>query len=109
MDIKPVQPSKPFNFVTDEGMVMEVKPVQWLKQPYPISVTDEGIVMDVKPVQPSKPFKDVTEEGIVMEVKPVQWLKQPYPISVTDEGMVMDVKPVQLPYLLLVDYQYYTL
>ena len=27
MDVKPVQPSKPFKDVTEEGIVMEVKPV----------------------------------------------------------------------------------
>ena len=51
---------------------MEVKPVQPSKQPLPISVTDDGMVMDIKPVQPSKPFNFVTDEGMVMEVKPVQ-------------------------------------
>ena len=51
----------------------------------------------------------VTELGMVMEVKPVQPRKQSYPKLVTELGIVMEVKPVQLMYLLLVDYQYYTL
>ena len=52
---------------------MEVKPVQLLKHPFPNEVTDEGIVMEVKP-QPAKQSSpnEVTDEGIVMEVKPQQ-------------------------------------
>ena len=38
--------------VTDEGMVMLVKPVQPENAPSPMYVTDEGMVMLVKPVQP---------------------------------------------------------
>ena len=44
-----------------------------------------------------------------MEVKPLQPEKQASSNEVTDEGIVMEVKPVQPQYLLLVDYQYYTL
>ena len=40
------------------------------KQYPPSEVTDEGIVMEVKPLQPLKhPPNEVTDEGIVMEVK----------------------------------------
>ena len=46
---------------------------------------------------------------MVIEVKPLQYAKQKSPNEVTDEGMVIEVKPLQLEYLLLVDYQYYTL
>ena len=46
---------------------------------------------------------------MVIEVKPLQPSKQPPPNEVTDEGMVIEVKPLQPEYLLLVDYQYYTL
>ena len=53
--------------------------------------------------------KEVTEEGIVMLVKFVQYLKQSLPKEVTEEGIVMLDKPLQPQYLLLVDYQYYTL
>ena len=52
---------------------------------------------------------EVTEEGIVILVKPEQPEKQPFPKEVTEEGMVMLVKPEQQEYLLLVDYQCYTL
>ena len=52
---------------------------------------------------------EVTEEGIVMFVKPKQPEKQDLPKEVTEEGIVMFVKPKQEAYLLLVDYQYYTL
>ena len=38
--------------VTDEGMVIEVKPVQSSKALYSMLVTDKGIVTEVKPVQP---------------------------------------------------------
>ena len=40
------------NEVTDEGIVMEVKPSQQLKQNSPYEVTDEAIVMEVKALQP---------------------------------------------------------
>ena len=53
--------------------------------------------------------KLVTELGMVMEVKLMQLLKHPYPKLVTELGMVMEVKLMQSAYLLLVDYQYYTL
>ena len=46
---------------------------------------------------------------MVIDVKPLQNTKQLSPNDVTDEGMVIDVKPLQNTYLLLVDYQYYTL
>ena len=46
---------------------------------------------------------------MVIEVKPLQLAKHSDPNEVTDEGMVIEVKPLQLEYLLLVDYQYYTL
>lgn len=36
-------------------------------------------------------------------------MKQFSPNEVTDEGIMIDVKLLQCEYLLLVDYQYYTL
>ena len=51
----------------------------------------------------------VTEFGIVIDVKLLQPWKATSPILVTEFGMVIDVKPEQPEYLLLVDYQYYTL
>ena len=66
---------------------------------------------DVKPVQPEKQdsSSEVTDDGIAMDVKPVQPEKQDSSSEVTDAAIVTDVKPVQPEYLLLVDYQYYTL
>ena len=52
---------------------------------------------------------DVTDEGIVMEVRLLQPAKQPSSNDLIDEGIVMEVKLLQSKYLLLVDYQYYTL
>ena len=46
---------------------------------------------------------------MVMEVKLLQSRKQSCPKVVTEFGMVMEVKLLQDLYLLLVDYQYYTL
>ncbi len=69
------------------------------------------MVIEVKPLQSSKQDRpnEVTDEGMVIEVKPLQPLKQDSPNDVTDEGMVIEVKPLQSLYLLLVDYQCYTL
>ena len=53
--------------------------------------------------------KDVTEEGMVMEVKLVHFKKQEPSIDLMLEGIVMEVKLLQIQYLLLVDYQCYTL
>ena len=39
------------NEVTDEGMVIELKPLQPWKQLSPIEVPDEGMVIEVKLVQ----------------------------------------------------------
>ena len=44
-----------------------------------------------------------------MLVKPEQSEKQYFPKEVTEEGIVTLVKPEQYMYLLLVDYQCYTL
>ena len=69
------------------------------------------MVIEVKPLQPEKQDSpnEVTDEGMVIEVKPLQPKKQPSPNEVTEEGMVMEVKALQPEYLLLVDYQCYTL
>ena len=68
-------------------------------------------MIDVKPEHSSKANSPilVTEFGMVIDVKPEQPEKAPSPILVTEFGIVIDVKPVHSPYLLLVDYQYYTL
>ena len=46
---------------------------------------------------------------MVTEVKLQQLLKHPFPKLVTDDGMLIEVKLLHCQYLLLVDYQYYTL
>ena len=106
--------------VTDEGIVIEVKPLNPEHKFDGIRSTlspnvkvlifvqlengkpfDEQFrtfhVTEVKPVQPSKAALPilVTPSGIVTEVKPVQSLKASSPILVTDEGIVTEVKPVQ--------------
>ena len=69
------------------------------------------MVIDVKPEQPEKaPLSIlVTELGIVTDVKLLQPKKAKLLILVTEFGIVIDVKLLQSSYLLLVDYQYYTL
>ena len=59
-------------------MVIEVKPLQFLKQDSPNEVTDEGMVIEVKPLQPWKQdsLNEVTDEGMVIEVKYLQPSKQ---------------------------------
>ena len=52
---------------------------------------------------------EVTDEGILIDVKLLQSSKHILPNELTNEGISMDVKPLQSAYLLLVDYQYYTL
>ena len=52
---------------------------------------------------------EVTDEGIMIDVKLLQPEKQYSPNEVTDEGILIDVKLLQDEYLLLVDYQCYTL
>ena len=52
---------------------------------------------------------DVIDEGILMEVKSLQFEKQYSSTEVIESGISMEVKPLQSEYLLLVDYQYYTL
>ena len=44
-----------------------------------------------------------------MVVKLLHFWKQYDPNDVTDEGILMEVKSLQFEYLLLVDYQCYTL
>ena len=48
-----MQPEKQYspNEVTEEGIVMEVKPLQSQKHSSPNEVTEEGMVIEVKPRQ----------------------------------------------------------
>ena len=52
---------------------------------------------------------EVIPSGRVKLVNPLQPLNAELPISVTLDGMFILVNPLQYTYLLLVDYQYYTL
>ena len=46
---------------------------------------------------------------MLIEVKLLQLEKQYSPKLVTDDGMLIEAKLLHVEYLLLVDYQYYTL
>ena len=69
------------------------------------------IIACVSPVHPEKAQSPilVTELGIVTEVRLLQLKKAQPPILVTELGIVTEVRPLHRKYLLLVDYQYYTL
>lgn len=67
---------------------MEVKLLQYAKHKEPIDVTDAGMVIEVKLLHPQK---------------------QTLLNDVTDGGIVIEVKFLQSQYLLLADYQCYTL
>ena len=69
------------------------------------------MVIEVNFVQPEKQLspKLITDDGIVTDFKPSHQKKHSSPKLVTDDGMVIDFKFLQPLYLLLVDYQYYTL
>ena len=60
------------------------------------------------PLKASLPIV-VTLLGMVTEVRELQPLKANCPIVVTLLGMVTEIRELQPLYLLLVDYQYYTL
>ena len=68
--------------------MIDVRFEQFLNAPYPISVT---------------------EFGIVMEVRLLQFAKACSSILVIELGIVIVLSPLHSEYLLLVDYQYYTL
>ena len=112
---------------------MEVRLEQYIKVLSFNFVRELGSRMEVRFLQPKKQILPifVTEEGISIEANLVHEAKQPSPIIVTDFGIVKDVNavPSKIPsgnfsmgprivaelkllhpqYLLLVDYQYYTL
>ena len=68
-------------------------------------------MMLVKEEQPEKQYSlnADTDDGIVTLTKEEQCAKHPNSNSVTDDGIVTLAKEEQSEYLLLVDYQYYTL
>ena len=51
----------------------------------------------------------VTDSPMLTDARDLQELKANSPIVVTELGMLTDAREVQPLYLLLVDYQYYTL
>ena len=73
---------------TEFGIVTEVKLEQSMKALFPILLTELPIFKDVKFSHNENAFSS---------------------IRVTEFGIVIDVRLVQKQYLLLVDYQYYTL
>ena len=81
------------------------------KQYLPIVLTDEGIEMCSRLAQPSKQYSpnNVTVEGTFIVLRLVQFLKHSPGKSLTNDLLLTVVKLIQLEYLLLVDYQYYTL
>jgi hypothetical protein len=83
--------------VTNVGIIMAVKLLQYLKTFAPIVVTEVGIYMAVKPVQLSKRYQPivVTELPITTDFKPVQLLKTELAVDVTVLPITTDVKPVQ--------------
>ena len=71
---------------------------------------EDGISILVKPVPAKHPCAiSVTAAGIFILAMPEQPEKQYSPKRVTPEGISILVKLRQFEYLLLVDYQYYTL
>ena len=73
---------------TELGIVTEVKLEQSMKAQNPILLTEFPIFKDIKFLQPENAYLS---------------------ILVTEFGIVIDVRLVHILYLLLVDYQYYTL
>ena len=85
---------RPANNV-DAANIAIVIPDSW-KALSPMLVTEEGMVIDVKPVIPWKALAPmlVTEVGIVMDVNPVIPWKAFAPMLVIDDGMVIEVTVV---------------
>ena len=124
MEARLLQPSKaqPSMFVTVLGMVTEVRP-QLLKAWLPMRVTtysfpscvfSPGIVYvslpEISAVLSPRQSRVAVPSALYWYARSlVQPMKAPLPILVTELGMVTEVRLLQLLYLLLVDYQYYTL
>ena len=76
----------------------------------PIEVTLEGMNTEVREHPRNALFPiDVTLDGRSMKVRLSQSKNALFPIDVTLDGISMEVRFLQPLYLLLVDYQYYTL
>ena len=63
------------------------------------------IIVEAKHSEPSV----ISGDWMLTEYKLLHSRKHQYPKFVTDDGMLIEVKLLQFLYLLLVDYQYYTL
>ena len=122
-EIKPSQAQKAYSpmLVTEFGMVMEVKPEQPKKAPVPMLVTELGIMVFLHPaikvlllfsimaLQSSRESYISLSEATDIDSKHEQPKKAPPPMLFTELPIVTEVKPLHPEYLLLVDYQYYTL
>ena len=84
--------------VTEFGIVIDARLVQFQNAPLPIDVTESGIVIDARLVQSLNTLLpiDVTASGIVIEVSLVQFQNASLPIDVTELGIVIDVTVLSL-------------
>ena len=112
MEVKLVQFSKifSFNLVRELGSWMEARLVQNRKQAAPMLVTEEGISMEANWVHQLKQLSPiiVTDSGTLKDVNAVP-SKIPSGNFSIGLRIVAELKLLQPQYLLLVDYQYYTL
>ena len=96
IDTSSWQPSKaPWPMlVTDDGIVIDVSFSQEEKALLPILVTVDGIVIDRSPLHPEKVLSpiEVTPSDIVKVVRPEQEMNASFPKLVTVDGMVNDFK-----------------
>ena len=102
-------------------MVIDVKLKHPLKHFSPKLVTELGMVLFLQPaislfvavsmiaLQFSLESYMGLSAATIKLSRPLQCEKHSSPKLVTEFGIVIDVKPLQREYLLLVDYQYYTL
>ena len=122
-EIKPSQAQKAYSpmLVTDLPIVTEVKPEQPSKAYFPIFVTELGIMVFLHPaikvlllfsimaLLSSRESYISLSEATDIDSKHEQPKKAPPPMLFTELPIVTEVKPLHPEYLLLVDYQCYTL
>ena len=122
-EVKPEHSEKAYSpmLVTEFGMVMEVKPEQPKKAPVPMLVTELGIMVFLHPaikvlllfsimaLLSSRESYISLSEATDIDSKHEQPKKAPPPMLFTELPIVTEVKPLHPEYLLLVDYQCYTL
>ena len=92
------------NFVTDSGITMETKELQFSNMLCPISVKLSlfGRVTEANELQPLnvKAPTSVTESGMTMETKELQFLNTEERNSVTESGITMETKELQFSNML---------